>query len=232
MPAPATRRAAVDLRAAATRLAGWGFLTDPDLPDRPGPARLLVAMRDRPTLRHFDPERVEYWVTEDGRGRPRSLTRQTALPVAGTFSWGTIRIIDRLAISNEYLTFGGDLEAAATDDATVAVFTSEAPILRRGGHSQPWDPAADRLGAFFGRLLLAVDVRPGFEGRLSRATPCGRYAAFIDDLVRRYRRSTALREQDPVVWALLRAEAGRLERARPTSWTEGLELSAAVNELR
>ena len=43
---------------AAQRLADWGFLAEPDLPDRPGPAYLLVALRDRPTLRHYDPEVV------------------------------------------------------------------------------------------------------------------------------------------------------------------------------
>ena len=36
-------------------------------------------------------------------------------------------------------------------------FTSPAPLLRRGGHSQAWDPPAEWLGGFFGRLLLAVD---------------------------------------------------------------------------
>ena len=49
--------------AVADRLADWGFLANPDLPDRPGPAELLVAIRPRPSFRHFDPEIVEYWAT-------------------------------------------------------------------------------------------------------------------------------------------------------------------------
>lgn len=220
--------AAADLRAAAARLASWGFLADPDLPDRPGPARLLVALRDRPTFRHFDPERIEYWRTEAGRGRPATLTRASRVPVRGVFAWGPIRIVDRLAVSNEYLTFGGRLDVDDIDGMTVAVFTSDAPILRRGGHSQPWDPGADRLGAFFARLLLAVDVLPGFEARLAAAAPVGRYAAFIADLVARYRPTRALRDQDPTVWMLLRAEAERLARDHPASWSEGAELLAAV----
>jgi hypothetical protein len=225
-------RAAADLSAAAARLASWGFLADPDLPDRPGPARLLVALRDRPTLRHYDPERIEYWVTEDDRGRARTLRFDSSVPLETGVSWGLIRLVDRLGVSNEYLTFGGDLIADHVGDALIALFTSPAPILRRGGHSQPWDPGADRLGAFFGRLLLAVDVRPGFEGRLAAADPLARYAAFIEDLVSRFRATTDLRDQDPVVWSLLRAEAERLARQHPASWAAGIDLLAAVSQPR
>jgi hypothetical protein len=81
------------------RLADLGFLAGPDLPDRPGPAYLLVALRDLPTLRHYDPEAVEYWVTQQGRGVRASLTRFTPLPVDRTFSWGMIRLYDRLSVS-------------------------------------------------------------------------------------------------------------------------------------
>ena len=59
----------IDPPSASRLLANWGFLAEPDLPDRPGPAWLLVAIRPVPTLRHFDPELVEYWVSEKGRGR-------------------------------------------------------------------------------------------------------------------------------------------------------------------
>jgi hypothetical protein len=119
---------------AAPLLADLGFLASPDLPDRPGPAYLLVAIREVPTLRHYDPEVVEYWVTEAGRGTRRTLGRETRLPIETEFSWGLIRIVDRLRVTNEYLTFGGRLSAAAVDGAVIAVFTSPAPLLRRGGH--------------------------------------------------------------------------------------------------
>ena len=92
-------------------------------------------------------------------------------------------------MSNEYLTFGGNLVADAVDDAVVAVFTSPAPLLRRGGHSQAWDPPAEWLGAFFGRLLVAVDYEPGFEALVAAAEPLARYAAFVADCTARYRAS-------------------------------------------
>ena len=58
-----------DPRRAAGVLTNLGFIASSDLPDRPGPAYLLVALRPAPTLRHYDPERVEYWVTVAGPGR-------------------------------------------------------------------------------------------------------------------------------------------------------------------
>jgi hypothetical protein len=74
--------ASLDPPSAAPLVANLGFLASPDLPDRPGPAYLLVAVRDAPTLHHYDPEAVAYWVSDAGRGRRRTLTRATALPGA------------------------------------------------------------------------------------------------------------------------------------------------------
>ena len=63
----------LDPDSAARLLADFGFLAISDLPDRPGPAYLLVALREKPTLHHYDPEAVEYWITESGRGARRTL---------------------------------------------------------------------------------------------------------------------------------------------------------------
>jgi len=208
----------------SSRLADLGFLAGPDLPDRPGPAYLLVALRDEPTLRHYDPERIEYWVTERGRGVRRSLVRSTPMPVDRAFSWGMIRLYDRLAVTNEYLTFGGHLSAAEVDDATIAVFTSPAPMLRRGGHSQVWDEGTDVLGAFFGRLVASVDTYPELEPHLARADPLVRYAVFLEDVVGRYRASPDLRAAEPRVWTLLRTEDAYMRRDHDDAWQAGAEI--------
>ena len=146
---------------ASRSLAQLGFLVRSDLPDRAGPAYLLVALREHPALTHYDPEAVEYWVTRDHVGRRQQLTRQTPLPIdEQPFSWGEIRIVDRLHVTNEYLTFGGSLSAGLVDGVEIAVFSSTVPLLRRGGHSQSWDEAAENVGAFFGRAKIAVDYVP------------------------------------------------------------------------
>jgi hypothetical protein len=143
-------------------------------------------------------------------------------------SWGLVRIVDRLRVSNEYLTFGGQLRAEDVDDMRVVVLSSPAPILRRGGHSQGWDEGAECLGAFFGRLLLAVDVIPGFEARLSAASATARYAAFVGDLTDRHRRNPALRATHPDLWILIRAEERRLRKTAWSEWAAGEALRASV----
>jgi hypothetical protein len=214
-------RSHLDPASAAPVLADLGFIASSDPPDRPGPAYLLVAIRETPTLLHYDPEAVEYWVSEGGRGAARTLTRETRLPIETDFSWGLIRIVDRLQVTNAYLAFGGRLSVAVIDGAVVAVFTSPAPLLRRGGHSQGWDQGADSVGAFFSRLLLAVDYAPGFEARVARADPLTRYAAYLVDGLTRYRASPLLRAEQPELWALLQAEERRLRSSHPSEWTDG-----------
>lgn len=224
--APAPPR--LDPVGAAASLADLGFLANPDLPDRPGPAYLLVAIRESPTLRHYDPEAVEYWVSKAGRGVRKTLTRSSGLPIDIEYSWGLIRIVDRLKVTNEYLTFGGRLFAGLVDDAVLAVFTSPAPILRRGGHSQGWDQGADSLGAFFSRFLLAVDYVPGFEALAANADPEARYAAFVSNVADRYRASLVLRWDQPELWRLLEAEERRLRGKDPAAWARGAALRRAA----
>ena len=225
-PDPAVGLAATDL---AGQVDHWGFVAHPDLPDGPGPAFLLVALRPVPTLQHYDPEAVDYWVTKDGRGERRTLTHDTPMPQSEDYSWGLIRLVDRLGVSNEYLTFGGHLDAALIGDVVVAAFASQAPLLRRGGHSQGWDAGADALGAFFARLMVAVDFRPGFEQAFAAATPLARYTR-----IRARRRSTTpcgrtlgvvrRRSRPP------RATRGRpAEASAPTEWdAAGAFLDAAL----
>ena len=67
---------------AAEALRDLGFtLLNSDRPAAPGGSQLLVALRDRPTLRHFDPELVTCWVAAEGRGRPLAIDRGTAAGV-------------------------------------------------------------------------------------------------------------------------------------------------------
>lgn len=211
---------------ASGRLTDLGFLAGPDLPDRPGPAYLLVALRDHPTLRHYDPERVEYWVADRGRGVRQSLTRSTPVPVDLTFSWGMIRLFDRLSVTNEYLTFGGKLSAAEVDGAVIAVFTSPVPMLRRGGHSQIWDEGSDELAAFFARLVAAVDVRPKLEPRLAAVDPYVRYAAFLGEVVGRYRKERKLRALNPQIWIPLSKEESRMRSEHADAWQAGARILA------
>ena len=224
---PAALTAPVDPELAAQLLHGWGFLVHPDLPDLAGDAYLLVALRPAPELDHFDPERIELWVSHGSRGDRLEVTRATR-PIATEYSWGTIRVVDRFGIANEFVSTGGRLAVDRVDDTTVVVLTSSAPILRRGGHSQGWDVAASDLAAAFGRLLLAVDVIPGFEARLCSATALARYAWFIADAIDRLAASPVLRVERDAFWSLLREERRRLLWNHPDDWADGEALIAAT----
>jgi hypothetical protein len=158
----------------------------------------------------------------------RIVDRHTPLPIASDFSWGRITLADRLGVTNEYVGFGGHLRAEEVDGISVFVFESPAPILRRGGHSQGWDRGAEHVAAFFGRLLLAVDVVAGFEAALTAASPDAIYAAFLIDVAHRYGRSDLLRRSEPELWSLVDGEALRMQHLRPLAWKAGGELLAAA----
>jgi hypothetical protein len=220
----------IDPPLAAELLADWGFLVDPGLPPTDGTAYLLVAIRARPTLRHYDPELVEYWASDERlRGVRTSLAYATRLPLERDFAWGSITIVDRLGVVNEYLTFGGRLSAARVEGVSACVFRSPVPLLRRGGHSQGWDQAAQNVGGFLGRVRAAAGYAPAFEALATASDPMTRYAAFVRQLMTRYRRSEYLRERYPALWALMLREERRLRDAHAPAWAaaHGLLRAAA-----
>lgn len=215
----------IDPKLASELLADWGFLADPDLPDRPGPAFLLVAIRAQPTLRHYDPELVEYWITgPKGFGVRETITYASRLPRETEFSWGRITVVDRKGVANRYLSFGGTLRAERVDGEVICVFESTAPLLRRGGHSQGWDTGAHSVGGFFGRFRAAAGYQHEFEQLAAATDPVTRYAAFVNELMIRYRSSEFLRDHYPKLWTIMIGEEKRLKRDEAQAWSDGVEL--------
>lgn len=219
---------ALDPRIGAELLDELGFLLVPGGRVR-APAYLFVALRRRPTLDHYDPEVVHYWTNSNGRGLPEELTFRTSVPLRTDFSWGSIRLIDRLRVSNEYLAFGGSLSAERVNGALVAVFRSPAPLLMRGGHSQGWDMGAHSVAAFFGRLRAAVGADPDLEAAVAEAAPLTRYSAFVADAMARYGASELLRTLNSPIWRWLHREARRLRRDSPDEWAAAERLLGLAN---
>jgi hypothetical protein len=222
----------IDPKLASELLADWGFLADPDLPDRPGPAFLLVAIRAQPTLRHYDPELVEYWITgPKGFGVRETITYASRLPRETEFSWGRITVVDRKGVANRYLSFGGTLRAERIDGEVICVFESTAPLLRRGGHSQGWDTGAHSVGGFFGRFRAAAGYQHEFERLAADTDPVTRYAAFVNELMVRYRSSEFLRDHYPKLWTTMLGEEKRLKRDEARAWSDGAELLASTKRV-
>jgi hypothetical protein len=215
----------------AADLANLGFeLRDGLLPGTtPGP-RLMVALRDVPTLAHFDPEEITYWEVHLGRGRLATLDRRTELPRAQSFSWGRIQLADRIPETNQFLSFGGTLLADAADEhQTFVAFVSRAPIVRWAGHSQGVDPSVDQIGAFFARLMVPIDFQPDAEANVAKADPETLYAVFLHDAAHRFRIGGHLHDEYPDVVARLSHEARRLEHDNPVAWNAGAELLASLD---
>ncbi len=219
---------------AARHVEHLGFLdVNGTAPQAPGGANLVVALRERPTLVHFDPERVDHWVVEGGRGRPAEITRKTRLPLEEPFSWGTIRVVDRLEVFNSFLTFGGVVRAMARDPATtLVVFSSHAPILRSTGHSQGVDLSTGEVGAFFARMMIPIDFTPGAEARIAGAPAMALYGAFHASMEARYEASEELRETHPSFTAWCHRERARLADAFGPDWEAGRALAAELGLLR
>jgi hypothetical protein len=208
------------------RMAHLGFLLETPSLERPGEAQLIVALRDRPTLEHFDPEVATYWRTgEDRRGHSAELTLETRTPLRAEFSWGRIEVVDRLGVENVFATLGGELRMdRVRAGLAIAVFASPGPILRLGGHSQDVDRVALELGAFFGRMMVPIDFEPGVEQAISAATPLERYAAFVAFERARYAGHASLRDEQPATGSAFASEAHRLASEEPESWEAGSRL--------
>jgi hypothetical protein len=219
-PAPAWAADAAD----ALRDLGFTLLNS-DRPAAPGGSQLLVALRDRPTLRHFDPELVTCWVAVGGRGRALTIDR-TVQPGERQILWGHVHVIDRLAVENRFLTFGGQLRIRDVNRTLrVVEHVSAGPVVRWGGHSQGFDDLAGEIGAFFGRLILPVDFAAGGEARLSTEPPENLYAAFLRDTAARRREAAQRRrslhddlERDDPVGRWLSAEIARIRERHRTWW--------------
>lgn len=200
--------------AAAALVAELGFrLIEPDPTGERGDAlegHLLVALRNLPTLRHFDPESISFYAPTEAGAALRTVQRlASGAPTRHEVSWGHVHVIDRVPVENRFLTFGGELRLAVVDAAlTIAHLRSPVPIVRWGGHSQGTDGLTEAIGAFFGRLIVPVDFVPGAAARIDALPPEVIFTAFVADAVRRL---------DAAV--LHDAEPSALDRWLRTAWT-------------
>ena len=192
--------------AAAALLADTGFrlieahpvAATAGLPGGSLDSHLLVALRDQPTLRHFDPEEVTFYEPSDAGAGLRTVARTAGDGCPPRGLWGHVHVVDRVPVENRFLTFGGGLRLVAIDASlTVAHLHSPVPMVRWGGHSQGTDGLAEAIGAFFGRLIVPVDFVPGAARRIDAFAPEAVFTAFVSDAVRRLDAAAARRTAEP-----------------------------------
>lgn len=138
--------------------------------------------------------------------------------------WGHVHVVDRVPVENRFLTFGGVMRLRGVDGSlTIADLRSPAPIVRWGGHSQGTDELTLAIGAFFGRLIVPVDFKPGAAARIDAVSPQVLFTAFLSDEMRRQGRA-----------ARHRVEPGGLDRWIATAWARarlGAETRVAAEAL-
>ena len=214
------------LAGAGQILANLGFeLVEPDRARGDETSHLVAALRPQPTLHHYDPESIDYWITDDSRGRAARLDRETGLPVVADYAWGRITLTDRLGVKNEFLSFGGTMRAQMTDGAVVlADFSSHAPILRWSGHSQSTDPLTAEVAAYFARVKVPIDFVPGAESLVAGATPRALYCAFIQHVRERLSNAQTLRDANRWLAEWSSRESQRMESTANDQWRAGAEL--------
>jgi len=201
-------------------LTNLGFLLVPGPPLDHGAAYLLVAVRAKPTLAHFDPERIAYWTFDQGHAAPVEIT--WPLPKLETpYSWGTITITDRLGAANRFVSFGGTLVVSRDRGVHGALFRSDAPILSIGGQSGPADALGSQVAGFMATLRGAAGYDSPVRIMAETLTPVALYAAFVLRAVEIYGHPNAAESVSPHLISLLRSERHRLESDSPADVVSG-----------
>ena len=226
LPPESIEQPALTIDDAAGLMADLGFVAFRTPPGAVVTDSCLMAMiRDAPTRRHFDPETVRCWITRDGHGQTEQLDRDSSTPISHPFSWGRIRLVDRLGARNSFVTFGGWLTGERVGaDALLVIFRSQAPILRLPGHSQQSDRLSDDALSFFGRLIPRLWSNPAHEVVVGSVAPEDLYGAFLVHEAGRLHRSHSLREAIPDDAHALLRERELAERHRPETLAAGREL--------
>jgi hypothetical protein len=194
-PPESIEDAAISVDRASSLMADLGFIVFRTPPDSPTPdSCLMVMIQESPTTRHFDPEAVSFWVTGEGRGRIREADRSTR-PFEAPFSWGRIRLVDRLGARNSFVSFGGTVTAERVGNgAVLLIFRTPAAIFRLPGHSQRADRLGEEVISFFGRLVPTLWRSPETERAVAATPPLVLYGAFLLHTIERISHSATLRD--------------------------------------
>lgn len=133
----------------------WGYVYDRPCPVAGvGYRRLVVAIRNQPTHRHYDPEQIDV-PDREGDGRHQRISLHGAGVRA--FGLGKIRLYDRFEKRKDFWAFGGTVTTMPLKDGTAYIFESDAPFLPIDQlHPDLNYHLAVELKALFGRVKADV----------------------------------------------------------------------------
>ncbi len=204
----------------------WGYYLLPKShPHSPGYTGLLVAIRKRPTERHFDPHSMRLRLRDEhGEAEWTRLWLESPLelPIEGSMHVcpGEVVLHDRTDKRVDFFIFGGSLEMVCVPGETVYSLRSPAPILKV---TNSLESVPDQLASETEALIGEVQVKwgsneKGFAQRLVQVDPLEFYLAVLNSILVRYEQDHTLQETYDEFYRVLRKEKRwLLERGqRPT----------------
>jgi len=180
----------------------WGYYLLPKShPDSPGYTGLLVAIREEPTERHFDPQSMRLrFRDEHDKAKWITLRLHSPLEVPIEASLrvcpGKVVLRDRMDKRVDFFVFGGSLEAVSVPGETVYSLRSPAPILELTGDLES---VPDQLASETEALISELQARwgldeEGFARRLAQVDPLQFYLATLEAILARYEQDHTLQE--------------------------------------
>ena len=168
---------------------GFWFYPGED-PEAPGGNRLDILIKDKPTLLHFDPEKVILDVKEKGAYKERmKIMHPWDFEQSYEVVPGMIEIVDRKGKKEESFTFGAKLEIDGGESETKCVITSPAPILKMDRVESMVEMLIEEVEILFAeRSASMLAEHRTFEEHLIRANPLQLYIACIQSLIERFDR--------------------------------------------
>jgi hypothetical protein len=177
-------------------IANWGYsFLDASHPDRLGYGGLVIAVREKPTSQHFDPENVHLHVRDAAGGmRATMLSWQSPRPVSDRVCPCRVILADRFDRRVEFWTFGGSLELTQQPDKMIYILRSPSPVLEILGQD---DSIPDQLAFETEALLSQAAARwgrddRGFEQCLAQTEPLHLYMAVLHSLLLRHKQFEAM----------------------------------------
>jgi hypothetical protein len=180
------------------RMENQGYYLLPKFhPHSPGYTGLLVAIRERPTGMHFDPESIHLRLRDiQGVASRLTLDLRTPFKHPRHICPGRVILRDRIDKRVEFFAFGGSLEAASVPGEMVYSLHSPAPILEI---TEPPESIPDQLAFETEAMIGELQARwgsndRGFARRLAQVDPLQFYLASLHSIFLRYGQSQALQE--------------------------------------
>lgn len=180
----------------------WGYYLLPKPhPQCPGYTGLLVAIRKKPTGKHFDPQSIHLRLCDEhgeAEWARLSLESPSELPIEGSMHVcpGRVVLRDRSDKRVGFFVFGGSLEAVSIPGETVYSLRSLAPVLQitEGLQSIP-DQLAFETEELIGEAQGKWGLNDkGFARRLAQVDPFQLYLAVLNSILARYEQDHALQE--------------------------------------